>query len=275
MLANYRKGRVAADAAAGFLGEVFGAVQAVKVANAEQEVTAHLTRLNQNRQRIELQIALYRGLLNALNNSVVGFGIGVILLMAGTAIAAGTFTVGDFGLFVSYLWFTTQIPSELGTFYGDYKTQAVSIERMLELIRPQPVTVLTEPHPIYAHGPLPEVPYPLKTPADRLELLEVEGLTYQYPGAGGHGIENVNLRLKRGAFVVVTGKIGSGKSTLVRALLGLLPPQSGEIRWNGEMVADPAAFFRPPRCAYTAQVPRLFSRKPARQYPAGPAREPG
>jgi ATP-binding cassette subfamily B protein len=33
----------------------------------------------------------------------------------------------------------------------------------------------------------------------------------------------------------------------------------GEIRWNGEVVEDPGAFFVPPRSAYTAQVPRLFS----------------
>jgi len=59
--------------------------------------------------------------------------------------------------------------------------------------------------------------------------------------------------------VVVTGRVGSGKSTLVRVLLGLLPRQAGEITWNGQAVPDPAAFFRPPRCAYTPQVPRLFS----------------
>ena len=42
-------------------------------------------------------------------------------------------------------------------------------------------------------------------------------------------------------------------------LLGLLPMESGEIRWNGEVVPKPDQFFVPPRCAYTAQVPRLFS----------------
>jgi ATP-binding cassette subfamily B protein len=46
---------------------------------------------------------------------------------------------------------------------------------------------------------------------------------------------------------------------LLRVLLGLLPRDTGEIRWNGQLVADPATFFVPPRSAYTAQVPRLFS----------------
>ena len=42
-------------------------------------------------------------------------------------------------------------------------------------------------------------------------------------------------------------------------MLGLLPHDSGEIFSNGTKVADPSIFLVPPRCAYTPQVPRLFS----------------
>jgi ATP-binding cassette subfamily B protein len=209
---------------------------------------------------VEVQQVFYRGLLFALNNSVVNFGIGVMLLMAGTAIGKGTFTVGDFALFVSYLWFTTQVPSEIGTFYGDYKTQAVSIERLMELIHPEPPSALVEPNPIYDRGPLPEVTAPVKTPADRLESLELRDLSYRYPASeNGQVLQGISFRLRRGDFVVVTGRVGSGKSTLARMLSGLLNPDSGEILWNERLIPDPSAFFRPPRAAYTAQVPRLFS----------------
>jgi ATP-binding cassette, subfamily B, bacterial len=260
LLGTYRAGRLALDAATGFLGEAFGAVQAVKVAGAEEGVVDHLATLNRARAHVEVQQVFYRGLLFALNNSVVNFGIGVMLLMAGTAISQGTFTVGDFALFVSYLWFTTQVPSEIGTFYGDYKTQAISIERLMELIRPEPPSVLVEQHPIYDTGRLPEVTVPIKTPADRLASLEVHDLSYRYPTSeNGPILQGVSFRLQRGDFVVVTGRVGSGKSTLARILSGLLNPDSGEILWNGQLVPDPSAFFRPPRSAYTAQVPRLFS----------------
>jgi ATP-binding cassette subfamily B protein len=269
----------AADAVTGFLGEAFNTVQAVKIACAEENITAHIEGLNERRADAEVRLQMYRGILDTLNASMVTFGIGVMLLLSGQAISSGAFTVGDFALFVSYLWFTTQVPSELGTFFGDYKTQEVSIDRMLELIRPEPAETLIEPHPIYMRGPLPTLAFkPQKTP-DRLEMLEIKNLSFRHipdansqPASGEieyeqagvsapivRGIEAISLQLKRGDFVAITGRIGSGKSTLVRVLTGLLPREGGEILWNGTAVQHPAEFFRPPRCAMISQVPRLFS----------------
>lgn len=250
----------ATDAVTGFLGEMFGAVQAIKLAGAEEAVVGRLNALGQARQRAELRKDLFWSALNAINSGAVMFGIGVMLLLAGGAIRAGTFTVGDFLLFTTYLWFTTQVPSELGTFFGDYRTQEASIDRMLELIRPEAPQALVALHPVYERGDLPELPPIRKTAADRLERLDVRNLTYRRAGQeAGHSVEGISLTILRGSFTVITGRVGSGKSTLLRVLLGLLPKDAGEVFWNGERVDDLAVFMRPPRCAYTAQVPRLFS----------------
>jgi ATP-binding cassette subfamily B protein len=188
-------------------------------------------------------------------------GIGVTILLAGRAMATGSFTVGDFALFVYYLWFATQIPTHLGTYMGDYKTQEVSIERMEELIRPEP------PESLVARDPEERKPHPQPLShgerggqggADRLRRLEVAGLTYYFPGATS-GIDSIDLSLPASSFTVITGRIGSGKTTLLRVLLGLLPRDGGAIRWNGVVIDNPAAFFQPPHSAYVAQVPRLFS----------------
>ena len=88
--------------------------------------------------------------------------------------------------------------------------------------------------------------------------LAVTGLTYRYPETG-RGIDGISLHLPRGSFTVITGRIGSGKTTLLEALLGLLPKDAGEVYWNGGLVEDTREFLVPPRCAYTPQVPRLFS----------------
>ncbi len=111
---------------------------------------------------------------------------------------------------------------------------------------------------LYLHGDPPALPEMAKTSVDRLETLAAHGLTYRFPDTG-RGIAGVDLRIERGTFTVITGRIGSGKTTLLRTLLGLLPRQAGEIVWNGQPIADPAMFLTPPRCAYTPQVPQLFS----------------
>jgi ATP-binding cassette, subfamily B, bacterial len=91
-----------------------------------------------------------------------------------------------------------------------------------------------------------------------LAELRVEGLTVRH-GDGAIAVADASFRLPRGSFTVVTGRVGSGKSMLVRAVIGLRPIEAGAVYWNGEPVADPASFFVPPRSAYTGQVPRLFS----------------
>jgi ATP-binding cassette subfamily B protein len=174
---------------------------------------------------------------------------------------AGTFTVGDFSLFVTLLASLGDMITFGGRVAARYQQLAVSTERMLRLIPHVPAANLVEHSPVNLRGPLPEMEQSGTAgldAADRLRSLEVEGLSYAYPNSQ-NGIAGVNLRLERGKLCVVTGRVGSGKTTFLRVLLGLLPRDGGEIRWNGAAVTDPAGFFVPPRSAYTAQVPRLFS----------------
>ena len=129
---------------------------------------------------------------------------------------------------------------------------------MGDLLQGAPAATLVTHGPIYQDGELPTLTPPTLAVDDRLFQLTVRNLSYQHPAAG-RGIAGVDLTVPEGAFIVVTGRVGSGKTTLLRALLGLLPGQAGEIRWNDRLIASPADFFTPPRCAYTAPVPRLFS----------------
>ena len=113
-------------------------------------------------------------------------------------------------------------------------------------------------HPLYFDRELPSSVYPKRNPESKLAHLALRGLSYRYPESG-RGIENIALELDRNSFTVVTGRIGAGKTTLLEVLLGLLPRDCGEILWNGEKVEAPGEYLVPPLCAYTPQVPRLFS----------------
>ena len=78
--------------------------------------------------------------------------------------------------------------------------------------------------------------------AGRIELRDV---CFRQPEAGANIIDGVSLTLEPGAFVVIKGANGSGRSTLLRLIGGLLPPAAGEVRLDGvAMSALPTAVLR-------------------------------
>ncbi|MEN9933565.1 MAG: hypothetical protein RLZZ387_144 [Chloroflexota bacterium] len=259
LLRSWEEVGAAQDKVSGFLGELFGAVQAVKIAGAEADVLTHFGALNEERGRAAVRSRLLQDVVFSFHSISATLGLGLILLLAGQKMSAGTFTVGEFALFVSYMWFSAGFPSLIGSFIGDYQQQAVSIRRLLELLPGEPEALTKaergrlNDEPTLVPGPVPSVFSPQPS-----ALLEARGLTYRHPSSG-RGVEGVDLVLPPGSLTVVTGRIGAGKSTLLRTLLGLLPADGGEVRWEGRPVADPASFLAPPRAAYTSQVPRLFS----------------
>jgi ATP-binding cassette, subfamily B, bacterial len=75
---------------------------------------------------------------------------------------------------------------------------------------------------------------------------------------GTIGVAGVDLTIDRGELVLLVGQVGSGKSSLLAALAGLLDHR-GAVHWNEQQVQDPEDFLRPGQVAHVAQVPRVLS----------------
>jgi len=240
------------------LGELFRAAQAVKVASAEEQVVAHFRSLNQTRRKAALLDNLATALLQSLNNNMGGLSAGILLLLIAIHWTNASFTLGDFAVFATYLSNLAWNMAFIGGALARQKQVSVSFDRMALVMQGAEADALTRRNPLYLTGEPPVVVAPLKTQPDRLDTLTVDGLTYIHP-LSGRGVKDMSVHVQRGQFIVITGRIGSGKTTFLRALLGLVERQSGVIRWNGRVVNDPAVFFRPPRIAYTPQSPHLFS----------------
>ena len=288
-LEKYRAAsRKATGRVTGAIGEIFETVQAIKVAGAERHVVKHLQTLNDKRRISMLKDTVLTQMLDSTFENTIGLGTGLILILAAQSLGSSSFSVGDLALFIYYLAFVTDFAHLFGMMLAHYRQTKVSFSRMVTLLQGAAPAMLVKHAPLYLTKPVGAgeglrgegtlaspwlvhvIPkegdasvqvtrsQPHTTPAPTDNLVEAVGLTYRYPDTG-RGIGNVNLRLKRGSLTVVTGRIGSGKTTLLRTLLGLLPKDGGKIFWNGEFVRDLAAFFVPPRSAYTSQIPQLFS----------------
>lgn len=74
---------------------------------------------------------------------------------------------------------------------------------------------------------------PAVTPAQSGMEIKLEAVSFTYPGGRQPALADVNLQIRPGERVAIVGTNGSGKSTLAKLLLGLYPPSSGRILWDG------------------------------------------
>jgi oligopeptide/dipeptide ABC transporter ATP-binding protein len=88
----------------------------------------------------------------------------------------------------------------------------------------------------------------VSAPASTAELLEVEHLQVHFPVRAGllvsrivgkvHAVDDVSFTLREGETLGIVGESGCGKSTLIRALMRLLEPTSGSIRFRGRDITN-------------------------------------
>ncbi len=98
----------------------------------------------------------------------------------------------------------------------------------------------------------PEIARPhLPTP-----LLQITGLTVHYPGAAVPVLDDVDLTARTGELTVITGTAGTGKTTLLYALMGFVSPVSGRFLLDG-LPADAAT--RRTRIAWVGQNPGMVN----------------
>ena len=252
--------RITTEQSTNFINELFQSILAVKVARTETNVIDHFQKLNDARRKATVVDNVFNQLLRSISFNINNLATGVVLILIAEQMSTGEFTVGDFALFTTYIGEVARSGSLVGSIMAQHQRAKVSFSRMEQTVDEMPQEKLVEHTPVYLRENQPPLIIPQKREVDRLNELTVSGLTYRYDGDAA-GIAEVDLKIPAGSFTVVTGQIGSGKTTLVQTLLGVLPKQGGEIRWNGEIVEDPKSFFVPPRCAYTPQTPKLFSEK--------------
>lgn len=250
--------RTATETVTTFIGDTFGAVETIKATHREVGILSHLKDINSVRNHAALRDTLLSELLRSFTRNMSHVATGVVLLLGANDLRNGTLTVAELSLFLIFLPRVTGYMSWFVEMLAQYQGTHVSFDRMLDLAGDATTADLLNGRSLgFEDRPEPAEAVPT-TSGDGLQQLDVRGLTYSY-GDNASGINDVSFSLPKGSFTVITGRVGSGKSTLVRALLGLVPAQEGQVLWNGDEIEDRTSFLIPPRSAYTPQVPQLVS----------------
>ncbi len=255
-ISKYRTtAREATGDVSGAIGEIFTGIKAIKISGSEKYIINNLNNLNEKRMKYMVRDKIFVNIMDAIYENAVTIGTGFILLLTGKYMLKGSFSVGDFSLFLYYLPFVADFAGFLGEIFARYQQGGIAFKRMFKLLDENMEKELLAHNSLYLKGEL--IEEKCKQEDIEFKSLEVKELTYKYNETSG--IENINLRVNKGDLVVVTGRIGAGKTTLIKSILGMLPVDSGKIYLNNEEVKKNSEKLTPPIVAYTSQNPNLFS----------------
>lgn len=239
-------------ARAGFGRAVVSAVESartVKLAGRTPEVHAHVAKVDDGR----VEAAVFEHRVQAVLDAVP-----IVLVQVGVVAAWALLLWDVWGLATALLvanavngfdWF--------GRVAGAVVTEAPGTrawQRATARLAGGVDLMALEPGIDLLTGAAPAVPEPARV---GLEELRLEGFSAVHDD-GTVGVDGVDLALRRGEQVLLLGQVGSGKSSLLAALAGLLD-HTGSLRWNGREIEDAQGFLRPAQVAHVAQVPRVLS----------------
>jgi ATP-binding cassette, subfamily B, bacterial len=155
--------------------------------------------------------------------------ISMVLLLVALGGAGQSRTAADMIAFMLYVALLTRPLGELADFYGQTRQALGAMERMTQVMNLPTESMLTNDHnktEIQASSVAIDAP----------EIL-FDHIGFSYPERPPV-FSDFHLQIKAGECVALTGANGCGKSTLVCLLLRLMPVQSGQIRLNGQDIAE-------------------------------------
>jgi len=94
---------------------------------------------------------------------------------------------------------------------------------------------------------------------ESLDSIVIDDLKLSYPAEERLVLKGVSLKIEKGDFIGLVGTVGSGKSSIARAILKLLPVERGRIFINGNDINDVDGYSLRKRIAYVPQEGFLFS----------------
>lgn len=244
--------REATSDATDYLNAAFGAALTVKVTGAHDGVLHRVDALNARRSVTMVRDQTWAEALWAVNGSVGDICIGTALVVA----AGRLHDAGEVALFAAYAMNLIWLPQKIGGALVGRRRFDVAAARLDSLL---PTADGMAPDAAAVARPLPILGGPAAPPVVRPERITLHEMTVEGLTMSERGLGPISFTLQRGTLTVISGPVGSGKSSLLRGLIGLLDIDEGTVRWNGTQVQDRAAFFVPPQCAFVAQVPHLFS----------------
>jgi ATP-binding cassette subfamily B protein RaxB len=198
--------------------ETMRAVQSIKIFTRESERCAVWMNRYAQVVQAEASTSLFKQAFRIANEAIFGLENILVIYLGAQAALAGDMTVGMLFAFISYKQQFVDKAARLIERAIEFRMLDLHLERLSDVAGAEP-----------EHGHFRPIAYQQPIEGN----LEVRDLCFRYAEGEPFVLRDINLNVRAGDYVAVTGPSGCGKTTLLKVMLGLLDPSSGEILIDG------------------------------------------
>lgn len=264
------------DRASSLLSDIVTSVLSIKTMDAKEPVLEKYDTVMKQRTRAVVRDSLFQNSVSATVDIASVLCIVIMMAAVSGLMQNGSFPLGDFAIFICYLDTLNDCILRIIELYTETKKAEVSYQRIIETVEEQNGLCLgmdgrllpplsSKSVPVsggYCEAParpgvFPEGEGNPEEAYGRLKQLSVSRLSCIYED--GQGIRDVDFQLNAGELLVLTGPVASGKSSILNALLGIVPASFQEILWNGKDVQNLFTLFKAPAVSCCLQSSHLLN----------------
>jgi len=231
------------------LESTFSGIKLVKSYVMEQRIEKNLRKTLNERIVAAVKTTVVDAKIGIMFGGIAELGILLVLWVGGIFVIKQKLTLGEFVAFNAYVLMLIGPMFDIGNFFVAGKRAKVAEKRIRELAEFKPdVTSSGRIHPtLGSREPVTITPL----------LITMNDVTFSYNGK--EALHNINIKIPPGARIGIAGTVGSGKSTIMRLLLGIAEATRGNIQLNQIDIKEIDLKTLRQIYGYAPQEPVLFS----------------
>jgi ATP-binding cassette subfamily B protein len=223
----------------------FSGIRVIKAYVGEEDQRGLFGEAAEKRRRAEVSAVRSHTIIESLWMYIWQIGIVIVLLAGGYYVIQGSLSIGEFIAFDSYVLFLIYPMFDVGNFLVRGLRATVSVDRLVELEEHPPMIDPEEAARGRAGAPEGRVSF--------------DSVSFHFPGQEREILRDVSFEVDPGKRVSLVGRVGSGKSWVVRLVPRLVDPTGGRVLIDGEDLKAHNIHSVRRHIGYVPQEPILFS----------------
>ncbi|MBU7461562.1 ABC transporter ATP-binding protein [Lactiplantibacillus pentosus] len=223
--------------------ESISGIKVIKALGQEQADVADFNQQIDETIKINRHVNVLDSLFDPAITMIIALSYGATIILGGMYVTHGIITIGNLVSFVTYLGMMVWPMFAVGMLFNTMERGNASYDRVMELLNQQSAIVDAkrgiEQRP---HG---DIQYQITQ--------------FNYPNDAGTSLRDVNFKLKAGQTLGIVGRVGAGKSTIMKLILREFDQYDGQITYGGHDIKQYALDSYLPAIGYVPQDSFLFS----------------